>query len=163
MFTINHDKTNNITNTNTNDNSNNNINNINNKFRFTNHDQNISQSYPIDMDNLTEIFNLSPPEALPIVTKEDLLSNNNIDVIDENYISILLDYLNNLLKEVPIFQMPPLFNAKNLTFKNKFQKAFTDNILNESQFKYQQHSMPEQQQEMQQQNSAPSSKYETLL
>ena len=100
--------------------------------------QNISQSYPIDFNNITDIFNLSLPEELPQVTKEHLINNDNNDhIIDDNYIEMILNILNNMLQEVPKFQMPPLFNVENLHFKNKYQTTFINDVINSSQFKYQ--------------------------
>ena len=101
--------------------------------------QNISQSYPVNFNNITDIFNLSLPEELPQVTKEHLINNDNNDrIIDDNYIEMILNILNSMLQEVPKFQMPPLFNVENLHFKNKYQTTFINDVINSSQFKYQQ-------------------------
>lgn len=112
-----------------------------NNFGFRDN-QNISQPFPINFNNITDIFNLSIPEELPNVTKEDVNKNANDNTIDANYINILFMTLRNLLQEVPQFQIPPLFNVANLQFKNKFQNAYTDYIIKSSPYNYQQQQCP---------------------
>ena len=119
-----------------------------NKFGFES-SQNIASSYPINIDNINDIFSLSLPEKLPNITREDIISSNDKNVIDDNFIYILLMQLNNLLRQVPKYQMPPLFNTQSIHFKNKFLNAFTENVINTSPFRYEQQQQPLLQQQEQ--------------
>ena len=125
-----------------------------NNFGFRDN-QNISQPFPINFNNITDIFNLSIPEELPNVTKEDISKNANDNTIDTNYINILFMTLRNLLQEVPQFQIPPLFNVANLQFKNKFQNAYADYIIKSSPYNYQQQQLPSYNYQQQQQQLPP--------
>ena len=108
--------------------------NIKNSFGF--HEaQNVSPSYPINTNNILDIYNLTIPSSLPHLTRDDIINNeNNKDIIDNgiidaNWINLIYDQLQNLIREIPKYQMPPLFNPVNIVFENKFTKTYVDNII----------------------------------
>ena len=113
-----------------------------------NKSQNISSdSYPININHMSDLYNLSIPKQLPNISSIEEIVNNNTNnngVMDSSWISIILDQLVNLLKQVPIYSLPPLFNAHNISLNDKkVRKIVTDIIGN---------SYDDQQQQQQQQS-----------
>ena len=88
------------------------------KYHFKIRDNlNISpSSYPINLDNISELYNLSIPNKLPNITIENIANNGEIDT---NWIILIYYQLQNLVKDIPKYTMPPLFNAHNIYSNEK--------------------------------------------
>ena len=97
--------------------------------------------------NMSEVVNLNIPEKLPNISKNDLTKNNDNLVLNDEFISLINGDLQSLLNNVPIFSLPPLFNAQN--------RNNNDNSLDSSQFKYFPSSLPQQQPQQQPQPQQP--------
>ena len=117
--------------------------------------QNIS--YPINFNNFSELLNITIPEELPNITRKDITDKNEDLVINRDFILKVDGYLQKLLNEVPLYQIPPLFNAQTLFRQSKTQQDYAHQAINSSQFKYQlqqQTTPPPQPQPQQLQNVA---------
>ena len=109
--------------------------------------QNISSNYHLNhLNRMTDVFNLSIPEELPNITREDMIRggastspdiNNNL-IIDTRFTTLLFEQLQALLNEIPKFPMPPLLNKENVQFKDKLIYNNVKKIIEASQFDYEQ-------------------------
>ena len=125
-----------------------------------NYKANIVTPPPIEIDNIINLYETNIPKELPKIRREDIINDNNKHninegVIDEDYVKILLNQLQNLYREVPKYQMPPLINISNFNFNNDSIKQFTSSLFNENYvddlFTRQEQLPPQQQQQQQQQ------------
>ena len=89
-------------------------------FGFSN-TQNISPfSYPLNTSHISDLYNLTIPQKLPEVriaddddddNGEDAIIITKNGVVDRDWVSNILSQLDNLLKQIPIYPMPPLLNV----------------------------------------------------
>ena len=89
-------------------------------FGFSN-TQNISPfSYPLNTSHISDLYNLTIPQKLPEVriaddddddNGEDAIIITKNGVVDRDWVSNILLQLDNLLKQIPIYPMPPLLNV----------------------------------------------------
>ena len=100
-----------------------------NDFGFANA-QNISEiPYPLNINANLELFNLTIPKKLQEITQEDII-NNNIK-IDENWILTISEQLNALIKDIPPYPIPPLFNNYS-NLSDEKTKKFIDKIISDN-------------------------------
>ena len=143
------------------------------QFGFTNA-QNISSSfsYPLKVSQISNLYDLTIPQKLPevrIVDDDDddhddddtdtiIITKNGI--IDRDWVSNILSQLDNLLKQVPTYSLPPLLNVYNdggINNNNKRINKCIHDIVNKNNFGNEIFSFEEQQQQNQQQQSSSSS------
>ena len=103
--------------------------------------QNISPfSYPFNITDIPNLYNLNIPEKLPEVVISDEEEDGEVDrniivisknkIIDRDWVSNILLQLERLVQQMPKYQLPPLINVD--TSINKNLKTYLDEIVNDN-------------------------------
>ena len=89
--------------------------------------QNIdNSSYPINLNHLSDLYNLSIPKHLPNISLHDI---ENKGLIDTNYILVSLDMLSNLFNQMPLFSIPPCLNIHKIDLNDDHLRKHVTDIL----------------------------------
>ena len=155
--------------------NNNNNNNNNYKFFGFADAQNVSPfSYPSNINNLSNLYDVSIPQKLPEVRigggedeendEDNVVAISKDSIVHRDWVSNIISQLHNLLKQIPVYPMPPLINVyrNNNNNNNKRVNAYVDEIVNngnDDNFRTELFlgGKKLQQQQQQQQNASPSS------
>lgn len=107
--------------------------------------QNLSSSfaYPINISNIPNLYNLTIPEKLPeVVRNEEEKENETINkdtifisknrIIDQDWVLNITTQLQNILNQIPRYSIPPLINVD--TTLNKHVEKRVNEIINDNNF-----------------------------
>ena len=111
--------------------------------------QNISSTVNYNDNDITGDYyfqNLTIPKKLPEINIDKMANNT---VFNNEIITLMIENVQNLLKEIPQYQLPPLFNDyQNLDDKTKF---YVKNIVDKTLLKEETNNKKDEQQQQQQQ------------
>ena len=139
--------------------------------------QNISSfSYPLKVSQISNLYDLTIPQKLPEVRIVDDHNDDDDDdtdtiiitkngIIDRDWVSNILSQLDNLLKQIPTYSLPPLLNVYNDGNNNNNNKRINTcihDIVNKNNFgneifSFEGNQQQQQQQQQQQKSSSSSS------